>query len=83
MRRHTRRVLVGVAAIVGIAAFVGPGGSAGGLPPASGAVLPAVEPTGIRKLDHLVFIVQENRSVDQYFARSPVRTVSRVTRRGA
>jgi phospholipase C len=32
---------------------------------------PAREPRGIRKLDHLIFIVQENRSFDHYFGTFP------------
>jgi len=31
----------------------------------------AAEPQGIQKLDHLIFIVQENRSFDQYFGTYP------------
>ena len=31
----------------------------------------AAEPRGIQKLDHLIFIVQENRSFDHYFGTYP------------
>jgi phospholipase C len=39
--------------------------------PPGGTAATAGEPTGIRRLDHLVFIVQENRSFDHYFGTFP------------
>ena len=39
--------------------------------PRGGTEASAGVPTGIRKLDHLVFIVQENRSFDHYFGTFP------------
>ncbi len=36
-----------------------------------GAAAEAAAPTGILKLDHLIFIVQENRSFDHYFGTFP------------
>jgi len=37
----------------------------------SAPILAAAEPRGIFKLDHLIFIVQENRSFDHYFGTFP------------
>jgi phospholipase C len=58
-----KRVLPGLLAIALAAAWVGALASA---QPGS-----AVAPTGIFKLDHLIFIVQENRSFDHYFGTFP------------
>jgi phospholipase C len=58
---RARRTILAIAIPVALAALALPGGG-------SEATAAA---TGIRELDHLVFIVQENRSFDHYFGTFP------------
>jgi phospholipase C len=85
MTRRLVLVLIALAAAVGVVAWALPAGDDTGLPDASGAVPTsqgpatsspanpsgAPEAVGIQKLEHLVFIVQENRSFDHYFGTFP------------
>ncbi|HEX9823892.1 MAG TPA: alkaline phosphatase family protein [Actinomycetota bacterium] len=49
-----------------------PGTLAGGGPPSDEpAVAPTPIPAGLEKIEHLIFIVQENRSFDHYFGTFP------------
>ena len=58
------QVLRAMTAIVGAAAMLAEWGL---VPPATGAIVP----TGIRKIQHVVIIMQENRSFDSYFGTYP------------
>jgi phospholipase C len=61
-------ICVAVAAIAPSAVFAGPGGSDDR---ATGHAPSANPHEGLDKLDHLIFIVQENRSFDHYFGTYP------------
>ena len=70
----SRRLRATVAAalclgVVGVACTGSPGTPSGEGSPS--ATSPSAEPRGIDKLEHLIFIVQENRSFDQYFGTYP------------
>jgi phospholipase C len=69
MRRHPIAALV-VSACVAAACTApsGPGPRPSGL---SGGLTPSPEPRGFEQIQHLIFIVQENRSFDHYFGTFP------------
>ncbi len=74
MTRRTILLVLGIAAAVGLGALALQPGD--GDPPESSGPAPTdtaspPSPTGIQKLDHLIFIVQENRSFDHYFGTFP------------
>ncbi|MEP7060197.1 MAG: alkaline phosphatase family protein, partial [Actinomycetota bacterium] len=62
-----------ILASVALTACVAAGASTSSTPPSSpvAAAATAPVPTGLKKLDHLIFIVQENRSFDEYFGTFP------------
>ncbi|MEP7060198.1 MAG: alkaline phosphatase family protein [Actinomycetota bacterium] len=68
MRRPAILLSLALAACVGAGASTGgtTGSTAGSTPRQAGASL-----SGFEKLDHLIFIVQENRSFDHYFGTFP------------
>ena len=69
MRLHPIAALV-VSACVAAACTApsGPGPRPSGL---SGGLTPSPEPRGFEQIQHLIFIVQENRSFDHYFGTFP------------
>ena len=74
--RGPRILLLGVVLLAGACAIASaeptPSSSPASAPTTAEQVAPAAEdPVGIEHLDHLVFIVQENRSFDHYFGTYP------------
>jgi phospholipase C len=67
----SRRVRAAAAAVVLLAACTGATTSADTSTGSDGTPAPTAEAHGIQKLQHLIFIVQENRSFDQYFGTYP------------
>ena len=63
-------MLLLVAAVLAAAVAVAPPGG-GGRPPAANAASGIDPAAGIGNLDHLIFVVQENRSYDHYFGTFP------------
>ncbi|MEA2520633.1 MAG: hypothetical protein QOI81_279 [Actinomycetota bacterium] len=57
--------------VVAVAVVVAAGILSSSAAPAAVAAVDSPPPPGIFKLDHLIFIVQENRSFDQYFGTFP------------
>ena len=70
--RNVRAALIGAVVAIGAITpstlLVNAGATENDGPP---TVAAAVSQTGIEKLEHLVFIVQENRSFDHYFGSFP------------
>ena len=70
LRLRRFALLLTLAAVLGAAAVVVPPGGAIRGPAAAAA--PGIDPAaGITNLDHLIFVVQENRSYDHYFGTFP------------
>jgi len=70
LRRLPVVAAASVLAAVACVAEADPGPASGPSSPDGGAALAGVPP-GLDKLDHLIFIVQENRSFDHYFGTYP------------
>ena len=76
-----------LAVSLGVACVEAEGAPRTGDPPAAALVHPATQPladpaAGIQNLDHLIFIVQENRSFDHYFGTYPGADGIPMTREG-